>query len=115
MTDAVKALLIYEAESNLATKYPQYKGHWDGWSVGQLKRDVLSRAAVKIGSKGDFVLYDPASLLTDDDPAVEAGWRRAGFVVAYFPGHYAEGGSDYSVEATNVLMFDTDRARGVRQ
>lgn len=94
---AVKALLIAEAERQHA-EYPQYAGHWDGWSVGALKRDVKSRGAL-VGSKGDFVLYDPESFTTEDHPEVVAGWRASGMVTVYLPAHYA-GGCDTSIRAS---------------
>ncbi len=97
MTEAVKVLLVNEAEAQQAA-YPQYAGHWDAWSVGTLKRDVKSRGAL-VGSKGDFVLYDPESFTTEDHPEVIAGWRAPGMVTVYLPRHYA-GGCDTSIRAT---------------
>lgn len=98
---AVKALLIAEAERQHAA-HPQYAGHWDSWSVGTLKRDVKSRGAL-VGSKDDFVLYDPESFTTEDHPEVVAGFRAAGFVTVYLSAHYA-GGCDTSIRATYLKV-----------
>lgn len=101
MTDAVKALLIAEAAAQHA-QYPQYEGHWDGWKVGQLKRNIRSRGA-QIGSKDDFVLYDPESFTTAESPDVIAGLHSPGFVTVYLPGHYA-GGCDTSIRAIHLRV-----------
>lgn len=105
MTEAVKALLVTEAAAQ-HEPYPQYAGHWDAWSVGRLKRDVKSRGAL-IGSKGDFVLYDPESFTTAESPDVLAGYRAPGMVTVYLPRHYA-GGCDASIKATYLDALSCD-------
>ena len=97
----MKALLINEAEANLASLYPHYKGFWDGWVVARLKRDIRSRGAT-VGRKGDFVLLDPESFTYEDSPAVLEGWHAAGFVTVYLPGHYINGGCNTSIRAKEV-------------
>lgn len=59
--------LTSEAEATHA-EYPQYRDHWNDWTVAVAKRDVKSRGAV-IVSKGDSVLFNPASrvVLVDFD------------------------------------------------
>jgi len=99
----VKTELIAVAEDQHA-QYPQYRGHWDTWSVGTLRKDIKSRGAV-IGVRGENVLVDPDSLTKPDDPEVVAGWRRAGFIVAYFPDHYANG-CNASVRARDITIGD---------
>lgn len=100
----MKTLLVNEAEANLALLYPHYKGHWDGWVVAKLKRDIRSRGAT-IGHKGDFVLLDPESFTTADTPDVVAGLRAAGFVTVYLPRHYVTGGCDTSIKAKDVEVL----------
>lgn len=98
----MKQLLVNEAEEQKAA-YPQFRGHWDGWVVAKLKREIRSRGAT-VGNKDDFVLLDPESFTTPDHPDVVAGLRSAGFVTVYLPRHYA-GGCDTSVKATDVEVL----------
>lgn len=39
-------------------QYPQYKGHWDGWVVAQIKRQIRTKAGVAF-TKGEWVLAKP--------------------------------------------------------
>ncbi len=65
--ETIRQTLVAQAEAQLA-QYPQYRGHWDGWRVGRITRDVKTKLGVAF-KRDDVVLY------TDD--------RGARFVTAY--------------------------------
>lgn len=39
-------------------QYPQYKGYFDHWVVGQIKKDIKSRGSLAF-AKGELVLVEP--------------------------------------------------------
>lgn len=44
---------VLRAEAEAAHKsYPQYAGHWDGWTIGYLTADVKTKAGLA-GTKGE--------------------------------------------------------------
>src|SRR6185295_1878541 len=47
--------------------YPQYRGHWDGWKLGRVIRDVETKAGVAFRA-GDLALYNPARPFFPDSP-----------------------------------------------
>jgi len=102
-TTTVRHARIAEAAKAHAD-FPQYHdGYWNDWSVGRIKRNLRSRGA-QIASKGQIVLVNESSLTTADQPEVASGMRRAGYITAQLPDHYA-GNTATSIKATDIEII----------
>jgi hypothetical protein len=83
-----------KADAELAHEmYPQYRNHWDGWSVGVMRRRVETKMGVAFEA-GDLVLVKPRDsyhfrITTFEDTAYS--WRN---------------GIDTRVSITDVIRFD---------
>lgn len=56
--DLVRRLIVRLADRRHAS-YPQYAGHWNAWTLGRLRRDVITKGGVRFLA-GDIVLVKPA-------------------------------------------------------
>ena len=58
MSQELRAKLIADAEAAHA-QYPQYKGHWDNWILGRVKRRIAMRKTGWHLEKGTVLLMEP--------------------------------------------------------
>lgn len=60
--DLVRRLIVRLADRRHA-EFPQYAGHWNGWTLGRARRTVVTKGGRRFVG-GDVVLVEPAAQRT---------------------------------------------------
>jgi hypothetical protein len=75
----IRSKLISQAEAAHA-QYPQYRGHWDNWILGRVKRRVTMRKTGWHIEKGTLLLMEPQA-----EPLTMGPYVGKNFRIVYSP------------------------------
>ena len=90
--------LLNQAENDLS-HYPQYSGHWNGWVLAKVTRDVKTKLGMAF-RRGDLVLVEPDMSRYEraSDVALTQGFRTC---------YSHRNRVNTSVKVTDLVLLDT--------